>query len=341
LPAQELAVSSFGEGFKRERDKKKITLDQVAVSTKISVRMLRAIEDEKFDQLPGGIFNKSFVRTYARHLGLDEEKAVADYLAASAPEVQVQPEGLELRAMAEQKEKERQRQARLKKDFPWGSIAVVLLLTALGFSIWGVLSGRETLSRRSNPIANAAQPSAMPATTAAESVQQASAAPAPAQVPKLDTTATSSSVKPQLSSELKGNTSEDDNEMEVTTRHFSQDATGRTVLTPAAKTGNFSLLVTARENSWLSITADGQPVFTGTLIAPGVQLVHATNSVVLRAGNLGGLDIDFNGKRLPTQGVSGEAKTLTFSGDGLEGAKAPAAMQTKSSIPVESPKNSQ
>src|SRR5712691_5034854 len=44
--------------------------------------MLRALEDEHFDQLPGGVFNKGFVRAYARQVGLDEEESVADYLAA-------------------------------------------------------------------------------------------------------------------------------------------------------------------------------------------------------------------------------------------------------------------
>src|ERR1700734_2062353 len=44
--------------------------------------MLRALEDEHFDQLPGGVFNKGFVRAYARQIGLNEEEAVADYLAA-------------------------------------------------------------------------------------------------------------------------------------------------------------------------------------------------------------------------------------------------------------------
>src|SRR5271157_5772889 len=44
--------------------------------------MLRALEDEHFDQLPGGVFNKDFVRAYARQVGLDEEETVADYLAA-------------------------------------------------------------------------------------------------------------------------------------------------------------------------------------------------------------------------------------------------------------------
>ena len=44
--------------------------------------MLRALEEERFDQLPGGVFNKGFVRAYARQIGLNEEEAVSDYLTA-------------------------------------------------------------------------------------------------------------------------------------------------------------------------------------------------------------------------------------------------------------------
>src|SRR5258708_21448529 len=44
--------------------------------------MLRALEEEHFDQLPGGVFNKGFVRGYARQAGLDEAEAITDYLAA-------------------------------------------------------------------------------------------------------------------------------------------------------------------------------------------------------------------------------------------------------------------
>src|SRR5712675_1943283 len=78
----ESAVPSFGEKLRKEREQRKITLDDISSSTKISTRMLRALEEEHFDQLPGGVFNKGFVRAYARQVGLDEEEAVTDYLAA-------------------------------------------------------------------------------------------------------------------------------------------------------------------------------------------------------------------------------------------------------------------
>ena len=75
-------MGAFGEKLRKQREQQGIALDAISNSTKISTRMLRALEEEHFDQLPGGVFNKGFVRAYARHVGLNEEEAVADYLAA-------------------------------------------------------------------------------------------------------------------------------------------------------------------------------------------------------------------------------------------------------------------
>jgi len=74
-------VGEFGNKFRKTREKKELSLDDVANVTKISSRMLQAIEEERFDQLPGGVFNKGFIRAYAKHLGLNDEDAVTDYLA--------------------------------------------------------------------------------------------------------------------------------------------------------------------------------------------------------------------------------------------------------------------
>jgi len=73
-------MGHFGDKFRQAREKKELTLDQVSNVTKISSRMLKAIEEEHFDQLPGGVFNKGFIRAYAKHLGLNDEEAVNDYL---------------------------------------------------------------------------------------------------------------------------------------------------------------------------------------------------------------------------------------------------------------------
>src|ERR1700739_4567458 len=73
---------SFGEHLKRERELRGVTLDEISAATRIATRFLRAIENEQWDQLPGGVFNRGFVRAVARYLGLDEEKIVAEYTLA-------------------------------------------------------------------------------------------------------------------------------------------------------------------------------------------------------------------------------------------------------------------
>jgi hypothetical protein len=75
-------LGAFGEKLRKQREQRGIELDAISKTTKISTRMLRALEDEHFDQLPGGVFNKGFVRAYARQVGLDAEEAISDYLAA-------------------------------------------------------------------------------------------------------------------------------------------------------------------------------------------------------------------------------------------------------------------
>jgi cytoskeleton protein RodZ len=59
-----------------------VTLDEISAATRISTRFLQAIEGEQWDQLPGGVFNRGFVRAVARYLGLDEENIVAEYTLA-------------------------------------------------------------------------------------------------------------------------------------------------------------------------------------------------------------------------------------------------------------------
>ena len=73
-------MSSFGEELKRERELREFTLRDVSESTKISLRHLEALERNDFEQLPGGVFNRGFVRAYAQFIGVDPEAMVNAYL---------------------------------------------------------------------------------------------------------------------------------------------------------------------------------------------------------------------------------------------------------------------
>lgn len=61
------------------RQKRGMSLEEIAESTKISVAYLRAIEEGSFEVLPGGIYDLNYVRQYARAIGFDEEALVAHY----------------------------------------------------------------------------------------------------------------------------------------------------------------------------------------------------------------------------------------------------------------------
>ena len=61
------------------REERSISLHQIADATHIGVRFLQAIENDSYDILPGGIFNRAFVRKFAKYVGMDEEQALALY----------------------------------------------------------------------------------------------------------------------------------------------------------------------------------------------------------------------------------------------------------------------
>jgi cytoskeleton protein RodZ len=70
-------MSGLGEFLRSHRRASGVALEQIAEATRIPVRQLEALEAERFDELPGGVFRVSFVRQYARCVGAEEEQAVA------------------------------------------------------------------------------------------------------------------------------------------------------------------------------------------------------------------------------------------------------------------------
>lgn len=73
------AEGSLGEQLRRARLERGINLREVAEQTRITMRHLEAIEADDYKALPGGIFNKSFIKSYARHVGFPEALALELY----------------------------------------------------------------------------------------------------------------------------------------------------------------------------------------------------------------------------------------------------------------------
>jgi len=81
----------FGEHLKREREMRGVSLEEVSAATRINTRYLEAIENEKWDELPGGAFNRGFIRAIARFLGLDEDGLVAEYALETKGALDIRP----------------------------------------------------------------------------------------------------------------------------------------------------------------------------------------------------------------------------------------------------------
>lgn len=79
-------MGTFGENLRRERELRGITLPELSNATKISLRHLDALENDEFDRLPGGVFNRGFVRAIARYLNLDEHHWVGEFVRAAHEE---------------------------------------------------------------------------------------------------------------------------------------------------------------------------------------------------------------------------------------------------------------
>ncbi len=70
---------SIGEKLRLAREERGIALREISEQTRISIRYLEAIEGDDYKRLPGGIFNRSFIRAYAKFVGVDEHAALEDY----------------------------------------------------------------------------------------------------------------------------------------------------------------------------------------------------------------------------------------------------------------------
>jgi transcriptional regulator with XRE-family HTH domain len=76
-PAADVA---FGERLRKERERRRITLDSIAANTKISLSLLQALERGNVSRWPAGIFRRSFVRAYAQAIGLDPDEIAREFL---------------------------------------------------------------------------------------------------------------------------------------------------------------------------------------------------------------------------------------------------------------------
>ena len=311
-------MPSFGEKLKQEREQRKITLEQISLSTKIGTRMLQALEADKFNQLPGGIFNKGFVRAYARCVGLDEDQTVAEYLEASgeAPPVSTEIE------VSEDRDRNGEETARRlesisdapTRQLPWGLFAAALLVVALALSVWS--HRRREHARQSVP------PAATTAVTPLPVAPGPSEAPGgvPGAVPSEVSSETSGTATPSTASPSTASPRSSSSTTSSPTGESAPPAaseTPRNAAAALAAPGEFTIVIHAREESWIAITADGKTISHETLEPGSERAIRGRKEIIVRTGNAGGIDFLLNGKKIDTGGILGEVRTVTFGSQGI------------------------
>jgi len=298
-------VSGFGEKMRREREMRGVSLEEISESTKIGTRSLRALEEEDFEKLPGGIFNKGFVRAYSRFIGLDEDQTVADFEAAWREHQAANGLLPEVLSQVEQETPEPSSNRLL------AIVALVLLAVATGgYAIkyfWGTRTANTNLVP--TPVVQEAPPP--------QSSAEGQSHPTPS-----SSVSEPVGISKEKAASVPSATSKSPAEAPKNTPSpFATPNAGAAEL--ASSSGTYSssaailLEVIAREDSWLSVSADGKSLGQGILSAQKSRTIRANREVRLRVGNVAGVEVSFNGKPVNIDGEPKQVKELTFTPEGL------------------------
>jgi cytoskeleton protein RodZ len=270
-PGKTGLMGSFGENLRREREMRGVTLQEISAATKISVRFLKSIENEEFSSLPGGIFNRGFVRAYARYLGLDEDPLLEEFQLAAKTSVEVDLSQFSPPSAYSRSERSFRRTL-------WVAVTVVGLL-AIGFTLW----------RHSH------RPLQVPTAASSATSDNPPAAVSAAQGDSPDT-----GTNPSASAAAQGGVLAATPSMTAAPKLPPvNDADGRLVLQ-----------IAATERSWVAVDSDGRSMMQGVMDANTVKTFKADASFDVLTGNAQGVTLTLNGQTMKSLGREGEVKQV-------------------------------
>jgi cytoskeleton protein RodZ len=276
---------TFGESLKREREMRGVTLEEIASATRIAERFLRAIENDQWELLPGGVFNRGFVRAMARYLGLDEENIVAEYTLAvgDRPSVPVWTGSPPV----------------VTPEQPWlaWGITAVILIALLAGSWMGVRHFRAW--RAAKHVVPVSAVAAASSPMASHDAQQPLPPPAAPGTP------------------ANGNDAAADPAATPGAPATSAEAAASAAPVTAA-TDRFELKVEAAKKTRITVTADKDVVYKGTIKAGENQMFSAADHFQVSAKDAGALRLELNGKVIPPIGHSGHSGKVTLTRDSLK-----------------------
>jgi cytoskeleton protein RodZ len=280
-------MACFGDYLREAREARGVTLDQISSSTHISVRLLEALENERFDLLPGGVFTISFVRQYARLVELEENEAVNRLQQVAHP---VESALGEWNAKSVKSDDTAAKLAEFFTDFVrryrmtlLGGAATVVLLFG-GFLFFQAHEGRES-ELTSRPAPTAPGHPAYEPRQVVSAPREAEPAPAPVREPR----------KVEFSR--------------------GQEAAAQP---SAAPSKSIQLELRLTDRAWVRVVADGERVLEDNLEPGFVQTIQAHDSVQLFVGNAGGVKVALNGETMQPVGPPGHVRRVDVSASGME-----------------------
>jgi cytoskeleton protein RodZ len=299
---------SLGANLKRERELRGISLEEIAKATKISRRLLEALELDRFDSLPGGIFRKSFLKSYARYLGMNEEQVLHEYTLAfeSAPpnSDEKQPKG---KVSGEPKRT--------------GALLIAGILALLIFGLvyfflkthqpsihesvpTGIQSPQSGKSEKS-ATHPATEPQSiappLPGSPGSAMVQPSIPANGPASISQNQVDPAASAVNPQL--KVLGELAKKPEPPTLPSGNSNEPVS----------MSQTELTLEATEQTWISVASGEHKLFTGMLKPKETKKFSLQSPLNLILGNAGGVSAVVDGQPLAPLGRTGEEKAINIS----------------------------
>lgn len=291
----------IGEVLRREREHQGVSLDDIVRNTRIPRRFLNAIEIEDFDNLPGLVFTRNFVRQYAEALRLDAEPLVAGLPRLDESTIQ----------LPDPPARPRRRRSYSRPGSGSAFLAWSILAIAGGIFLYTHFSDAHF-----DPAAKirAGIAALRDANVNIARVRSAEAVPRPV-VPPPASPPSSNSSPPSSNEDAPS--------------PIPAAAPPVSVFSSASPV---QVVVTALQEAWVQLSADGKTSFTGILMPNEKKEISAAEQVKIVAGNAGGLTVSLNGKPLEPLGPVGQVRVVRLTAEG------PQFLQTSHpTVPVPDP----
>jgi cytoskeleton protein RodZ len=294
-----------------------VTLEEISESTKISTRLLNALESDRFSELPGGIFTRNFIRAYAQYLGLDEEHALSEYKRAAGS-----PSDNDLTRLAPNSTLTSLSGHR-GRALPWLVIAVLL---GSGYAVYRY--SHRAVEIPAAPAATAQTANPQTANSQTADAPATSSPPAQASSPGSNPVAGSSGEGAAQTADNSASqpaaVAADSGSVNPTpaTPSSATSAADSSATPPELGEGDLVLQVSSSEDSWIAVAADGKTLWQHTLTANSRRFFRAKDFFDVTTGNAQGTSLALNGHAQKPLGREGEFKRVHLTRDNLQ-AQAP------------------